>query len=141
MVFLVDERINSTCFNLGDGPLSRVFLKNDQTYPWFILVPRKEGIVELFQLAHSDRLIFMEEINQLTLLVHQYFKPEKLNVGALGNIVSQFHFHVVARNAHDPLWPHAIWQAAHQSVPYNQEQLNTLLPNLSQHIEQWMPRV
>jgi diadenosine tetraphosphate (Ap4A) HIT family hydrolase len=32
-----------------------------------------------------------------------------INVGALGNVVRQFHMHVVARFENDPLWPKGIW--------------------------------
>jgi diadenosine tetraphosphate (Ap4A) HIT family hydrolase len=34
---------------------------------------------------------------------------EKLNIGALGNIVRQLHVHVVGRHAGDPAWPGPVW--------------------------------
>ena len=37
------------------------------------------------------------------------FQPEKINVGALGNIVSQLHIHVIARFREDDTWPGAVW--------------------------------
>ncbi len=39
-------------------------------------------------------------------------KPvEKLNVGALGNVVPQLHLHVVGRRADDDAWPGPVWGA------------------------------
>jgi diadenosine tetraphosphate (Ap4A) HIT family hydrolase len=37
------------------------------------------------------------------------FNPDKINIGALGNVVSQFHFHVIARYKNDRAWPNSIW--------------------------------
>ena len=37
------------------------------------------------------------------------FRPTKLNVGALGNVVAQLHLHVIARFASDDAWPGPVW--------------------------------
>lgn len=104
-MFQVAEEIQSSSTFLGDWPLSRVFLKNDKNIPWFLLVPRKENIREMFELAQEDRQQLMEEINQLSNLVRELYQPYKLNVGWLGNMVSQLHVHVLGRNPNDALWP------------------------------------
>lgn len=130
-MFCIDERIQSTCFTLGDWPLSRVLLKNEIQFPWLILVPRKDNIQEIHQLDKDERNQLMEEINQLSLLMTGYFKPNKLNVGALGNIVSQLHVHVVSRSTNDCLWPQGIWQPGLSAIPYDEEQLSILIPKLS----------
>ncbi|WP_298626011.1 HIT domain-containing protein [uncultured Legionella sp.] len=129
-MFCIDERILSTSFILGDWPLSRVLLKNEAHFPWFILVPRVENIQEIYQLTKENQHLLMEEINQLSLVVHHYFNPDKLNIGALGNVVSQLHVHVIARNKHDVLWPQGIWQAALDSKDYESYELNPLLSDL-----------
>jgi diadenosine tetraphosphate (Ap4A) HIT family hydrolase len=36
-------------------------------------------------------------------------KPDKVNVGALGNLVPQLHVHVVGRFRSDPAWPGPVW--------------------------------
>ncbi|TAL59953.1 MAG: HIT domain-containing protein [Legionella sp.] len=128
MAFSVDPRIETTSFFLQDWPLSRVFLKNEQQYPWFILVPRTEKIHEIFQLDKDERSQLMEEIHHLSLLVQNFFKPDKLNIGALGNIVEQLHIHVVARRQQDSLWPQGIWQAAQSNIPYTEDYLEHFLP-------------
>jgi diadenosine tetraphosphate (Ap4A) HIT family hydrolase len=37
------------------------------------------------------------------------FRADKLNVGALGNVVRQLHVHHVARAFGDPAWPGPVW--------------------------------
>lgn len=129
-MFSIDERIQSGGFFLGDWPLSQVFLKNEAHYPWFILVPRKKNITELYQLVKEERELLMEEINQLSLLVNDYFKPDKLNIGTLGNVVPQLHVHIVARTQLDSLWPQGVWQTSMEATPYDEKSLELLLPVL-----------
>jgi diadenosine tetraphosphate (Ap4A) HIT family hydrolase len=129
-LFYIDERIQSSSFFLGDWPISQVFLKNEANYPWFILVPKKENIQEIHQLAKEERALLMEEIHQLSLIVKDNFKTDKLNIGALGNVVSQLHIHVIARNKEDFLWPQGLWQSSMHSTSYAESKLTILLPML-----------
>jgi diadenosine tetraphosphate (Ap4A) HIT family hydrolase len=82
---------------------------NDATYPWFILVPEREDVREIFELAEADRLALIEEIALVSRAVSQAFRPDRLNVAALGNIVPQLHIHVIARFRTDPAWPAPVW--------------------------------
>ncbi len=36
-------------------------------------------------------------------------KPDKIIVGALGNMVAQLHVHVIGRFRSDPAWPGPVW--------------------------------
>ncbi len=123
----IDPRITTTCFQLADWPLSRVFLKNNANYPWFILVPRQDNIQEIDQLSHPQQHTLIEEITKLSTLVKSRFKPDKLNIGTLGNIVSQLHIHVIARFTHDALWPHGVWQEGVETQPYEPVMVDELL--------------
>lgn len=116
--FMLDPCLVTSCFVLVDWPLSRVLLKNNAEYPWFILVPKRHDLMELTQLSPDDQSQLMIEINQLCKLVRDVFQPDKLNMGALGNIVKQFHYHVVGRFINDALWPQGVWQQATIDTPY-----------------------
>ncbi|MEO5335270.1 MAG: HIT domain-containing protein [Magnetospirillum sp. WYHS-4] len=88
----------------------RVLLMKDANYPWLILVPQREGLKELHDLG-PDLGGAMEEVALASRLLAERFRPAKINVAALGNIVSQLHVHVVARFADDPAWPRPVWGA------------------------------
>lgn len=126
MPFIVDPRIIDSGFEIIDWPLSRVFLKDNANYPWLILVPRLEDVQEIDQLSTQNQQFLIQEISALSTLSRGYFKPDKLNVAALGNIVSQLHIHVVARFKQDKLWPHGIWQEAQTSEPYEKNTLKKM---------------
>lgn len=127
MVFMVDNRILATSIWICDMSLSSVYIKNDRNFLWFILVPRVEQATEIFQLSIIQRNVLMEEIARLSAVISEYHMPDKLNVGALGNIVSQLHIHVVARFHNDEAWPHSVWQSSVTSLPYNDVALDSLV--------------
>ena len=90
-------------------PLCRVRLMNDRRFPWLILVPEQESRREIHDLPPADRTVLIEEVAQASEVLTRLFHPDKLNVGALGNVVPQLHVHVVARTATDPAWPEPVW--------------------------------
>ena len=131
VVFKVDHRIESSSIFLGQDRLSNVYLKNTQEFPWIVLVPRVEQIQEIDELSEIQQNLLMQEISYWSGCLKKQFQPKKLNIGALGNIVSQLHIHIVARFEHDILWPHGIWQAALETTPYNDMALQNILEAFS----------
>ena len=107
--FTVDPVITSLTLQLADWPLSRLFLYNDSRYHWGLLVPRRAGVIEMADLTPEDQAQMMREIVQLTGLVRALPGVEKINVGNLGNIVTQLHVHVIGRFKGDPAWPGPVW--------------------------------
>lgn len=124
-MFSLDSRLQQDCLPLGDFPLSRLLLMNDAQYPWFILVPRREEVSELFQLDAEDQRQLWQETTWLAETLKDTFAADKMNVAALGNVVSQLHMHVIVRRRGDPAWPAPVWgkQAA---VPYTPAQVEAL---------------
>ncbi|KAF0119895.1 MAG: hypothetical protein FD152_4344 [Xanthobacteraceae bacterium] len=115
--FSLDSRLAADTVAVTDLPLSAVRLMNDATYPWLILVPRREGAVEIVDLGPQDRVQLMEEIAQVSGVLRAMTRCDKLNVAALGNMVPQLHVHVIGRFAGDPAWPGPVWGKA-PAQPY-----------------------
>ncbi|HEY4597478.1 MAG TPA: HIT family protein [Thermoanaerobaculia bacterium] len=103
-------------------PLCRVLLMNDRRFPWLILVPERDAAREIHQLSPADRAALIEEIALGSGVLERLFHPDKLNVGALGNVVPQLHVHVVARTVGDPAWPSPVWGSG-AAVPYAEDEL------------------
>ena len=107
---------------LGDFALCRLLLMNDAQYPWFILVPRRDGAREIYLLDEPDQQQLWRESALLSRAVMDAFAGEKLNVAALGNVVPQLHVHHVVRYARDPAWPRPVW-GLHPARPYTPAEL------------------
>lgn len=107
--FSLDERIESDSILIGDLPLCKFLLMNDSNYPWFLLVPRRVEIKEIFDLSEDDREQLDFETVEVSKFIKSSFNPEKINIASLGNIVSQFHVHIIARYTDDISWPDPVW--------------------------------
>ena len=94
-----------------DLALSRLLAMNDANLPWLILVPRRVGATELFDLG-ADQAALTNEIALVSRALKDESRCDKLNVAAIGNLVPQLHIHIVARTRHDALWPKPVWGAA-----------------------------
>jgi diadenosine tetraphosphate (Ap4A) HIT family hydrolase len=109
MSFALDPRLAADTLPIGDLALSRALLMNDARYPWLILVPRRGGLSEIVDLDAADRATLIEEIAVAAEFLRRLPDVDKLNVGALGNIVKQLHVHVLGRATGDAAWPGPVW--------------------------------
>src|SRR5688572_25578423 len=112
--FEIDGRLTFASELLTDLPLCQARLQADARWPWIVLIPRRPGLRELEQLDAADRAQLLEEIAAAGAAVRAVgaaldVAVEKLNVGALGNVVEQLHVHVVGRRREDPAWPGPVW--------------------------------
>ena len=97
------------CLLLGRFTLCHLLLMRDANYPWFILVPDREGIAEIYELSEADQQQLLRESSLLSAAMVAAFSPDKLNIAALGNVVPQLHVHHIARYHADAAWPTPVW--------------------------------
>lgn len=121
-MFTLDDRLAGDTLLLGDFPLCRLLLMNDRQYPWFILVPRRAEISEVFQLDAADQQALWQECSALAELLKDTFAADKMNIATLGNMVAQLHVHVIVRRKTDAAWPAAVWGRL-PAVPYTAEEI------------------
>lgn len=128
-MFVLHPTLAADTLELARWPLSRVLLMNDSRYPWLILVPQHPGLRELHHLSPPDQGRLMEEIERVSRALEMAFQPDKINVGALGNLVEQLHIHVVARFRDDDAWPAPVWGKLPR-LPYAPEALARTLDRI-----------
>ena len=107
--FQLHERLAGDTLALDRWPLCDVLLAKDANYPWLIMVPRRVRLRDFDDLAPEDLDTASREIVRASRALKAVFRPDKLNVAALGNQVPQLHVHVIARFSDDPAWPGPIW--------------------------------
>lgn len=111
--FVLDPRLAADSVFIADGPLSQVRLVDDTRFPWLLLVPRVAGASEWLLLDGSQQRLLLAEINRAGHAIRTQDGVEKLNIGALGNVVRQLHVHLVGRNSRDAAWPGPVWGSGH----------------------------
>ena len=93
--FTLDSKLESDTIMLGEFDLSLLLLMKNALVPWFILVPKLD-VYELYELDADQQLMLWTEINTISEFLKEELQVDKINIAAIGNIVSQLHVHVVA---------------------------------------------
>ncbi len=127
-------QLEKDCIVLGEFSLCSLLLLDDANYPWFILLPNREGISEIHQLSATDQQQLMKESMFFSHCLEQIFQPDKLNIAALGNVVPQLHIHHIARFTTDACWPKPVWGAV-TAIPYQKKQIDTIKNQLFKWFE------
>ena len=113
--FKLDQRLRNDCFILSESEQCVVLLMNNSLVPWFILVPKTDK-TELYQLDQAMQSKILDMTNQLSKFISEEFKPDKLNVATIGNIVNQMHIHIIGRYKSDAYWPGVVWGGSEKTV-------------------------
>ena len=118
---------------LGDLPLSRVLLVDDANWPWLLIVPRRLDVRDIIDLDEVEQAQLTTELSRVARAIKAITVCHKLNIAALGNVVSQLHVHVIARCEGDAGWPKPIWGAA-PAIAYEPQDLEQLKAMLRRRI-------
>jgi diadenosine tetraphosphate (Ap4A) HIT family hydrolase len=136
-MFNLDERLCTDTAEVGDLPLCRMLLMKDAHYPWIILVPRKNGLSEVFDLSAQEQQQLIQEISLVAERLKSFTTASKMNVATLGNVVKQLHIHVVARFEADAAWPGPVWGRG-PAKPYSDDELENRIDGLkSLFVDNW----
>ncbi len=122
MSFSLHPQLARDCHRLGRFELGLLLLMNDAQYPWFILVPQRPQLREIYQLAEPEQQLLLRESGALSRALMAAYGGDKLNVAALGNMVPQLHLHHIVRLVGDPAWPAPVW-GRHPPRPYTAAEL------------------
>ena len=120
--FALHPQLADDTHPLATLTLCELRLMDDANYPWLVLVPRIAGAREMIDLDVDQRRQLTDEIDMAARLLRDAFRPYKLNIAALGNMVEQLHVHVIGREQDDPAWPAPVWGRV-AARPYTPEQL------------------
>ena len=108
-MFKLDNRLENDSFFMQEIKNFQIRLMNVQEFFWVLLIPIKSNLIELSDLEVDER----NELLNFAVDLGNYIKSvqnfDKVNIGMLGNVVSQLHLHLVLRNKDDPAWPGPVW--------------------------------
>ncbi len=109
-------------------------LVNDARWPWLLVVPIRAGVEEWHDLTEPEADALSDLIRRLSINLKALTAAEKINVAALGNIVRQFHLHIVARRTEDANWPGPVWGFG-KPLPYSNEASEALIRAILEGME------
>ena len=128
--FSLNSRLKADTIKIAGFELSELLLMNDKNYPWFILVPRRSNVSEIFQLNDQDQTQLYKELSYIAEILQKFYQADKVNIGALGNMVPQLHIHVIMRFKNDIAWPKPVW-GLYEAVKYSDDDINQISKNIN----------
>ena len=108
-MFKLDKRLESDTILVKELKSFQVRLMNAKEFFWIVLIPNKPNLIELSDLNIIERNYLMNFAIDLGNFIKSSEKYDKVNIGMLGNVVSQLHLHVVLRKIDDTAWPGPVW--------------------------------
>ena len=109
MSFKLNKKFLKSSHHITDLQLCSIRLNDNSKFPWLILVPKRNKIIDMSDLNSKDQIQLIKEIVFVSKIMKQLFKTSKLNVEKIGNIVPQLHIHIIARSKKDSTWPLSVW--------------------------------
>ncbi|MDR5900591.1 MULTISPECIES: HIT family protein [Halomonas] len=120
--FEPDPRLVEDSYPITELPLCQLRLMNDSRFPWLLLIPRRHGVSEVFELSEAQQRQLWRETSRIGQAFKALMEADKLNVASLGNVVEQLHVHLVLRRTDDGLWPGPVWGQG-EALPYDLDTL------------------
>ena len=108
-MFKLDRRLENDTFLIKELETLQIRLMKALEFFWIILVPSKSNLIELNDLNINERNYLINLAIDLGGFIKSSEKYDKINIGMLGNVVSQLHLHIVLRRKKDPSWPGPVW--------------------------------
>jgi len=133
MSFQLHPRLQQDSIAIAQLELSELRLINDSQYPWFVLVPKRADISEVYQLSEKDQQLLQQESSQLSKMLAELYTADKINIAAIGNIVSQLHIHHIVRYKADIAWPAPVW-GKFDAVPYTEQQIEKIKSQINKRL-------
>ncbi|MCV0395033.1 MAG: HIT family protein [Rhizobiaceae bacterium] len=132
--FALDARLEADSAHVLWLGMCELRAMDDRRWPWLILIPQRPGAVEVHDLTPLDQAMLTFEVNLVAQALKRASGCLKINTGALGNVVRQLHFHVVARNERDAGWPGPVWGHGARE-PYRREDLHQFIENIRRSLD------
>ena len=108
-MFTLDKRLENDTFLIKDLESFQIRLMDVEEIFWLVLIPKKPNLIELSDLNFIERNHLMNFSIDLGKSLKSLLHYDKINIGMLGNVVSQLHIHVVLRKIDDVAWPGPVW--------------------------------
>ncbi len=87
----------------------RIIRAIEPDYPGFCRIIWRDHAAEMSDLSPAQQHELMAAVFAVERALRSLFKPDKINLASLGNMVSHVHWHVIARKKADRHFPQPVW--------------------------------
>lgn len=132
--FKIAPELQDDCHPIKELLFSSLMLLDDARFLWFILVPKRPMLEEIYDMSTDEQQTLFAEVSSLGRILRNEFKADKVNVASFGNVVKQLHVHVIGRYKNDDAWPRPVWCANTEKVPYAPSKVAEIKKIIQSHL-------
>lgn len=125
-IFKLAPQLVSGCHFIKELTFTSLLLYDDARFLWFIMVPKKPMLEEIYDLEIEEQQALLSEMTALARVIRSEFNSYKVNVASFGNIVRQLHIHMIGRYQEDDAWPKPVWCANTTKIPYDKNRIEEI---------------
>lgn len=131
-IFVLHQQLSNDSIFIKNLEVCKVLLINNSNFPWLILVPMRENIIEIYDLTYADYQQTMLEVRNITKIFAEITGADKMNVATFGNVITQLHIHIIARFKNDKAFPNPVWNSKLPTTPYSVNKSQELIDKFRQ---------
>ncbi len=124
--FTLAKELQNDCYPIKELMFTSLLLYNDSRFLWFILVPKRPMLEEIYDMSVDEQQILFAEVSALGKIIRTKFKADKVNVASFGNVVKQLHIHIIGRYKTDDAWPKPVWCANTEKTSYTKDKVDEI---------------
>lgn len=128
------ELLDNFGIKIGELKTSLVILFKEQSHKGRIIVAHKSHIGEIVELSESERSAFFEDVNKVASVIHELFKPDKINYGAYGDSGNHLHFHLVPKYKDEFEWC-SVFAMNPEKVYLSEEEYSEMVSTIATALE------
>lgn len=132
-MFEIDKNLKNDCIFIKKLNTSQLLLMNNSNFKWLVLVPEIKNAIEFTDLEFSKQINILNEVNIVAKILQNKFKPTKINIATLGNVVRQLHIHIIARFENDIAFPKPVW--GFESKKYQPKEAQYLIEEIKNDLK------
>ncbi len=132
--FKIAPELQNDCHMIVELMFSSLMLLDDSRFLWFILVPKRPMLEEIYDMSPEEQQILFAEVSSLGKILRTKFAADKVNVASFGNVVKQLHIHVIGRYKTDDAWPKPVWCASTEKTPYAPSKIAEIKKNIAANL-------
>ena len=107
--FSLDPRLEKGSLLITRHSGCQIRLMNDSRYLWLIIIPEINAITDWHDLPDEREHAMISLTKYLSKEIKVHANADKINIASLGNMVKQFHLHLIVRHNGDAAWPGPVW--------------------------------
>lgn len=134
---IAETSLAVTSYQFGQETLT-LRLVDDSRYLWLLLIPCQPDITEWHHLSNPMRHHMIDTASAIADIMRDKTGADKMNIATIGNIVSQFHLHMIARHRHDESWPNPVWGRG-PALPYGKDEADKLITDIRHWLRDLLP--